>query len=132
MKKWLEGWKYGVFLIILVVSALLIMDFNSRLTEFQRLSKQRNTVSAQVTSLAQTESSLKTQIAYATSAAGVMQWAYEDGHWVREGDNLVVPVSPGNSTPAPTPTTIVTAAPMSNWQLWLTLFVDPGSPVNAK
>ena len=128
MKHWLEGWKYGAFLIILVVSALLVMDFNSRLTEFQRLSKQRNTVSAQVTSLAQTQSSLETQIAYATSPGGVMQWAYEDGHWVRSGDKLVVPVSPGNSTLAPIPTTVVAAQPMTNWQLWLTLFVDPSSP----
>jgi hypothetical protein len=128
MKRWLEGWKYAAFLIILVVSALLIMDFNSRLAEFQRLSRQRTTVSAQVTSLAQTESTLKTQIAYATSPVGVMQWAYVDGHWVREGDHIVVPVSPGGSTPEPTPTIIVTAQPMSNWQLWLTLFMDPASP----
>jgi hypothetical protein len=128
MKKMLEGWKYGAFLVILVAAALLIMDFNSRLSEFQRLSKERNTVSAQVTSLAQTEASLKTQIAYATSPAGVLQWAYEDGHWVREGDNLVVPVSPGDVTPAPTPTVVVTTATVSNWQLWLTLFVDPASP----
>jgi hypothetical protein len=128
MKNWLEGWKYAAFLTILVVSALLIMDFNSRLAEYRRLSKQRDAVSAQVTSLAQTESSLKTQIAYATSPAGVMEWAYEDGHWVRQGDKLVVPVSPGGSTPAPTPTVAVTPAPLANWQLWLTLFVDTQTP----
>jgi hypothetical protein len=128
MKKWLEGWKYGALLIILVVSALMIMEFNSRLSEFQRLSKQRKTVSAQVTSLAQTETILNTQLAYATSPAGVMQWAYEDGRWVQKGDHLVVPLSSGDVTPEPTPTTVVTAEPMSNWQLWLTLFMDARSP----
>lgn len=128
MKRWLEGWKYAAFLTILVVSALLIMDFNGRLAEYRRLSTQRNAVGAQVTSLAQTESNLMTQIAYATSEAGVMQWAYEDGHWVRPGDSLVVPVSPGKSTPVPTPTVVVTPAPLANWQLWLTLFVDPQTP----
>jgi hypothetical protein len=124
MKRWLEGWKYAAFLTVLVVSALLIMDFNGRLAEYRRLSTQRKSVSAQVTSLAQTESSLRTQIAYATSDVGVMQWAYEDGHWVRRGDVLVVPVSPGKSPPAPTPTVVVTQEPLTNWQLWLTLFVD--------
>jgi hypothetical protein len=125
MKRWLEGWKYAAFLTILVVSALLVMDFNSRLSEYRRLSTQRDSVSGQVTELAQTESSLQTQIAYATSEAGVMQWAYEDGHWVRQGDNLVVPISSGGSTPTPRPTPEVTPTPLSNWQLWMTLFVDP-------
>ena len=128
MKRWLEGWKYAAFLVILVASALLIMDFNGRLAEYKRLSAQRNSVSVQVTSLAQTQANLETQLAYATSPAGVMQWAYEDGHWVRQGDNLVVPVSPGNSTPEPIPTVEVTPAPLANWQLWLTLFVDPQTP----
>jgi hypothetical protein len=128
MKRWLEGWKYAAFLTVLVISALMIMDFNNRFSEYRRLSSQRDSVSAQVTSLAQTESTLKTQIAYATSPAGVMQWAYEDGHWVRQGDNLVVPISPGGSTPVPKPTPVATAAPLANWQLWLTLFVDTGSP----
>ncbi len=125
MKRWLEGWKYAAFLVILVVSALLIMDFNSRLLEYKRLSSQRDAVSVQVTSLAQTQASLQTQIAYATSPVGVLQWAYEDGHWVRAGDSLVVPVSPGGSTPTPRPTPVITPTPMSNWQLWMTLFVDP-------
>ena len=124
----LEGWRYGALLVILVVSALMIMDFNSRLSEFQRLSKQRKSVSAEVTSLSQTESSLNTQLEYATSKAGVMQWAYEDGHWVQSGDHLVVPISSGEVTPEPTPTIIVTAEPMSNWQLWMSLFVDARSP----
>ncbi len=124
MKRWLEGWKYAAFLTILVVSALMIMDFNSRLAEFKRLSTQRDSVSVQVTSLAQTESSLQTQIAYATSEAGVWEWAYENGKWVRKGDVLVVPVSPGKSTPVPKPTEVITPTPMSNWQLWMTLFVD--------
>ena len=125
MKRWLEGWKYAAFLTILVVSALMIMDFNSRLAEYKRLSTQRDSVSVQVTSLAQTETNLQTQIAYATSRAGVRQWAYEDGHWVQQGDNLVVPISPKQSTPAPKPTAVITPTPMSNWQLWMTLFVDP-------
>jgi len=125
MKRWLEGWKYVAFLTILVVSALMIMDFNSRLAEYKRLSTQRDAVSVQVTNLAETESSLQTQIAYATSESGVMEWAYEDGHWVRQGDMLVVPISPKQSTPVPKPTVVITPTPMSNWQLWMTLFVDP-------
>ena len=125
MTRWLQGWKYILIVVGLVVLALLIMDFNSRMEEWRSLTVQKENISAQVTSLAATNAYLENQIAYATSPAGVMEWAYQDGHWVRSEDYLVVPISPdGGSEPAPAPAPVIVREPVENWQLWVSLFFD--------
>jgi hypothetical protein len=125
MIRWLQGWKYILIVVGLVVLAFLIMDFNSRMEEWRRLTVQKEIVSAQVTSLQATNAYLENQIVYATSPAGVMEWAYQDGHWVRSDDYLVVPISPdGGSGPASESLPIVVREPVENWQLWVSLFFD--------
>lgn len=108
----------------LIFLAYMVMDFNSRMAELRSLSVQKERVGAQVTGLERTQQALRTQIAYATSDAAVVDWAYEEGHLVRPGDNPVVPVPPLGSTPAPTPTQVVERPVVNNWQMWLWLFVD--------
>jgi hypothetical protein len=124
MKSGISLWKHGLLALSLAVMVLLIIDFNSRMGEWRRLSLQSDSEGARVTAQLETQSSLETSIAIATSPAGVLEWAYQDGHWVRPGDVLVVPLEqPGSilqTTPAPTPTPRV----VSNWQLWLALFFD--------
>jgi cell division protein FtsB len=122
-RQWL-GWKYAMLVIGLVILALLVMDFNNRMADLRRLSDQRQVVAAQVAELEQTKVSLETQIAYATSEGAVRQWAYQEGRWVQQGDVLVVPVSPAESTPAPQATLTPTPQPGSNWKIWLSLFFD--------
>jgi hypothetical protein len=125
MIRWLQSWKYILVVVGLVVLSLLIMDFNSRMEEWRRLTVQKENVSAQATSLAATDAYLERQIAYATSPAGVMEWAYQDGHWVRSDDYLVVPISPdGGSEPAAEAAPIIVREPVENWQLWVSLFFD--------
>jgi hypothetical protein len=124
MKSGISLWKHGLLALALAVMALLIIDFNSRMGEWRRLSLQRESVSAQVTAQLETQHFLETRIAHATSPAGVSEWAYQDGHWVKDGDVMVVPLEqPGElfaTTPVPTSTPHV----VSNWQLWLSLFFD--------
>jgi cell division protein FtsB len=122
-RQWL-GWKYALLVIGLVILVLLVMDFNNRMAELRRLSDQREVVAAEVAALEQTRISLETQIAYATSEGAVMQWAYQEGRWVQQGDVLVVPVSPGESTPVPQAMLSPTPQPESNWKIWLSLFFD--------
>jgi cell division protein FtsB len=118
------SWKYAVTIVGVLIMAYLVMDFNSRTADLRRLTVQKEQVSGQVTQLARTQDTLKTQIAYATSDAAVVDWAYEEGNMVRAGDNPVVPVAPPGSTPAPTPTPAVERPVVSNWQMWMWLFVD--------
>jgi len=124
MKRPKFSWKYAVLIISVVLLAYLVMDFNNRMSNLRALSAEKERVAAQVTSLEQDHRRLETQIAYATSEPAVVQWAYEDGRLVQSGDNPVIPLPPGQSTPVPTPTPVVTRPVVDNWQVWLWLFVD--------
>ena len=111
------------------ILVLLVMDFNSRMAELRRLTAEKQDVSARVTSLVETQVSLQTQVAYATSEAAVYYWAYNFEHLGKQGDILVVPIQQPGSLPQPTPTPAVTPEIIRNWQVWLSLFVD--QPVHA-
>ena len=108
----------------LVLLVYLVTDFNSRTAELRRLEMQIENVAAEATQAVQAQQLLTTQIAYATSEPAVREWAYEEGHMVKPGDNPVVPVQASGSTPVPTPAPEVVQKPLSNWQMWLLLFVD--------
>jgi hypothetical protein len=120
---WL-GWKYALLVIGLVVLTLLVMDFNNRMAELRRLSDKREDVSVEATGLMQTQVHLETQIAYATSEAAVVKWAYEEGHMVREGENLVIPLEYPGFTPEVTVIPTATPEPESNLQIWFSLFLE--------
>ena len=124
MNKLGKGWKPAVMVIGFAVLVLLVMDFNNRMAELRRLSAEKDNVSARVTSLVQTQQSLETQVAYATSEAAVYYWAYNYERLGKEGDILVVPIQAAGGVPQPTPTPVVTAEVIQNWQVWLSLFVD--------
>jgi hypothetical protein len=107
----------GIFILILVV-----IEFNTRLEELNRLNDQRDEVRALATQAMQTQVALHTQVAYAGSTAAVNEWARTEGHYAKEGEQPVIPVSqPGSepvivATPPPIPT------PMQNWEVWWNLF----------
>ncbi len=127
--KWLiKNWKYILLVVGLAVLITLIMDFNSRMSEYRRLGVQQKEVSSELQAAEDQQASLRTQIAYATSDAAVEEWAYEEGHMARSGDKVVVPLAPPGSTPEPTPTPRVLPKSVSNWQLWYSLFVDQPVP----
>jgi hypothetical protein len=116
---------------LIVVIILLMAEFNNRMTELNRLTVQRNRAAGQITSLVQTQISLETQIAVATSVAAVEEWAYEEGRLVRPGDNPVVPLASGEEDSS----TSVPSVPLEsdnvveNWEVWIALFFDvEGTP----
>jgi hypothetical protein len=111
------------FVIAAIILFFLVMDLNNRLSELTRLSAQRDDAQQVVDDLELTLGVLNTQIAYATSEGAVEQWAYEEGHMVRQGENLVIPLQPAGATQEPL--VVETAAPqsISNWDVWLALFL---------
>jgi hypothetical protein len=124
MKRTWLGWKYALLVIGLVVLSLLVMDFNNRMVELRRLSDKREDVAIEATDLMYTQVYLETQIAYATSEAAVNEWAYEEGHMVREGENLVIPLEYPGFTPEVTFVPTTTPEPESNFQIWFSLFLE--------
>ncbi len=107
-----------------VVLFFLVMDLNSRLNELNRLSEQRGHSATQVAVLQSTLNNLETQMYYSTSVSAVEQWAYEEGHMSRPGDNVIIPVAPPGSTPAPVFEPTPTPQPVSNWDIWMALILN--------
>lgn len=124
MKRTWLGWKYALLVIGLVVLTLLVMDFNNRMAGLRRLSDKREDVAIEGTDLMHTQVYLETQIAFATSEAAVNEWAYEEGHMVREGENLVIPLEYPGFTPKVTIIPTATPEPESNLQIWFSLFLE--------
>lgn len=124
MKRTWLGWKYALIVIGLVVLTLLVMDFNNRMAAQRKLSDKREDVAAEATDLRQTQVYLETQLAFATSEAAVNEWAYEEGHMVREGENLVIPLEYPGFTPEVTIIPTATPEPETNFQIWLSLFLE--------
>jgi hypothetical protein len=109
----------GIFVLI-----LLVIEFNSRLEELNRLNDQRDETRAVATQAAQTQMALQTQVAYASSTAAVDEWARTEGHYVLEGDQPVIPLVQPGSEPVIVATAQPTPTPMQNWEVWLGLFFD--------
>jgi cell division protein FtsB len=109
----------GIFILI-----LLVIEFNSRLEELNQLNEQRNEVRAVATQSMQTQMVLQTQVAYAASTAAVEKWARTEGHYVKEGEQAVIPVGQPGSEPVTVSTPIPIPTPMQNWEVWWKLFFD--------
>jgi len=106
----------------LLVLALLVIEFNTRLDELNQLNVERERVRAMATQSMQTQIALQTEVAYAQSDQAAEEWARSEGHYILPGDRPVVPIGePGaeplvDYTPTPVPT------PLPNWQVWWNLF----------
>ncbi len=110
---------FSIFVLILVV-----IEFNSRLEELNRLNDQRDEIRVMATQAIQTQMALQTQVAYANSTAAVDEWARTEGHYVLEGDQPVIPVVQPGSEPVIAPTALPVPTPMQNWEVWWSLFFD--------
>lgn len=110
------------YVIAAVILFFLVMDLNNRLSELSRLTAQKNSAETVVANLNQTVVVLSTQISYATSQAAVEEWAYEEGHMVRSGENLIIPLEPKGATQAPLVVQTVEPTQVNNWEIWKALF----------
>ena len=120
--------RYVILVVSLVLLSYLVMEFNGRTAELNRLRGEREAVNARLESKQATQAALKAEIAYASSDAAAMKWGYEN-HMARPGDNVVVPVQALEVTPTPAPRPVVITLEVSNPQRWLSLFIDqPGGP----
>ncbi|MCX6058214.1 MAG: septum formation initiator family protein [Chloroflexi bacterium] len=110
--------RIAIFLVII----FLVIGFNSRVHELNQLNSQRDEVRTAATESKQTEEALNAQVVYAASTEAVEKWARTEGHYIKEGEQPMIPISqPGSepvivATPTPVPT------PMPNWQEWWNLF----------
>ncbi len=121
MKNFHVNWKQFAVLGAFVVLFFLLMDFNGRINELNRLNSELARMETQVQGNKSTESGLEEQIQYATSDAAVNEYARNNG-LVQNGEKLIVPL--GNSTAVPPTILEPTPTPVrvSNREIWWALF----------
>ena len=105
--------------------ALLVIEFNSRMTELNELTAESEIVEKQLEGRIETKTALEEQIAFATSDAAVIRWAHEDGHMVKPGEFPVIPIQSVQITPTPIPEPEIIPTQISNIEKWLSLFIEP-------
>ena len=113
--------RIAMFAVIFIL-ILVIIDFNNRLEELDRLQKQDGILQTQATQGMQTYTALQTQVAYATSDQAVEDWARQDGHYSQPGDQAIIPVGSAGSAPVQQSEATPSPTPIPNWQIWWSLF----------
>lgn len=111
-----------ILIAAIVVVGFMLMDLNTRLMELSRISEQRELVQTDVNSLISTRVGLETEMAYAESDKAVEEWARQDAHMARPGDNVIIPLPPQGVTPVPPPAPTITVKQYKNWEVWYMLF----------
>jgi cell division protein FtsB len=122
MKALWEARKKIIGVTAIALLMLMMTSLNSRLSEYFRLSGERDKLSTSVSSLYATRAALETQVAYATSDQAVEDWARNEAHMSRPGDQVIVPIAPVVITAAPTVVTTLTVRSVENWEVWWALF----------
>ncbi len=106
----------------IVLVGYMLMDLNTRLMELSRITEQRELVQTDVSGLVATRAALETDMAYAESDNAVEEWARQDAHMARPGDNVIIPLPPQGVTPVPPPAPTLTVKQWKNWEVWYMLF----------
>jgi hypothetical protein len=114
-------WRLILMALGLLLAVVLLIDFNRRMEELNRLTTNLALVHAEGTAVMQTKEGLLAQVAYATSEDAVMKWAYQN-KMVRPGEHLVVPVPDGSVTETPEPPPVTQKESPPNWRIWWELF----------
>jgi cell division protein FtsB len=113
-----------ITIVAIVLFIFLMLDLNSRLSDLNNLSNERDALAVEVAVLQSTQASNETQIAYVQSDKAIEDWAYSDGRMVRNGEKLIVPKGPKNITPQVTATPQPTPSLVENWDIWWALFTS--------
>lgn len=107
----------------LVVLILVMLNLNSRLSEYYRLSAQRDSLKTEVAYMTATLQSLQIRVTYANSDQAAEDYA-RSAHMVRTGEVLVVPLTPVGFTPVVGQEVTPTTQPVQSWEVWWALFFE--------
>ncbi len=112
-----------VFLIAgILFFTLVIVEFNSRLEELDRLNRQVILTRAEATQAALTQAALQAQVAQAGSDQVVEEQARSEGHMIQDGDHPVIVLGDEGKTPLENPEPTPIPTPKPNWQKWWHLY----------
>jgi len=122
MKNFPIDWR-RVFLIAgILFLTLIIVEFNSRLEQLDKLNRQVNITRAEATQVARTQLALETKVANANSDQVIEEQARSEGHMIKEGDQPVVIMGDESTNPVEHAEPILPSSTKPNWQKWWDLY----------
>ncbi len=121
LKRIKRQWVYIVLLFILFI---MVLGLNSRLSEYLRLSSQKDEMDERIIRLESTRIALETQIAYADSDKSVEEWARTYERKVLPGDQVIIPLPLGDITQEVNYLATPNPGNLENWQIWWDLFFE--------
>jgi cell division protein FtsB len=122
MPKFSIDWRRVAILVGVAFLVVILIDFNARLEELDKLNKQVEIVRAEATQVAQTQMALETKVEYATSDQASEDYARGEGHMKQEGDFVMVIIGSDDAPTLETAEPAQSPTPKPNWQLWWDLF----------
>jgi hypothetical protein len=122
MKKLGYDKKQITIVILIIIFFFMLLGLNSRLSELFRLSDQQSIMQTKVIALKNTDITLYTQIAIATSDLAVEAWARDQGHMAQPGDAVIIPLQPSYATQGTFLQPTQTPSSIEKWQIWWDLF----------
>jgi cell division protein FtsB len=108
-------------ILAIILGILLLGDLNQRMADARRLEQDTRGLQTEVAGLEAQAARLATQVVQATSESLVEEWARREGKMVREGEHLIVPISPAGTAVAPALAPTPLPAPPSRWEVWWAL-----------
>jgi cell division protein FtsB len=103
---------------VIALLVLMMLDFNNRTRNMYALEAQKVMLETRQVQLQQTQDKLEAQIAYATSAQALEEWAREKNKQINSGDIPIILSAPENITPTPTPQPTQQTVNFTNWEIW--------------
>ena len=124
MPRLVQSKRQWIYIFLSLIVFILMLGLNSSLSEYFRLSSQKNEMTERIVKLESTQIAIETQIAYAKSDKAVEEWARTYAKQVLPGDELIVPLPEENNNPRVNYLAEPTPDNSENWQIWWKLFFE--------
>ena len=115
-------WRRVALIAGVLFLVVLIVDFNARLEELNRLNRQAEITRLEATQAGLTQIAYQTQIANANSGKMIEEEARSNASMIQDGDHPVVVLGDGSETPLEIPEPSPVPTPKPNWQVWWDLY----------
>ena len=115
-------WRRVALIAGVLFLVVVIVDFNSRLEELDRLNRQAEITRAEATHAALTKVAYETLVANATSEQVVEGEARSNAGMILEGDHPVVVLGDEGEPTLENPVSTPVPTPKPKWQLWWDLY----------
>ena len=109
--------------VLLVLGALILGDLNQRMADARRLEHEAALLEVELQELEEDVARLEEEIVIANTEEYIERWAHEEAKWVRQGETLVILVSPEPEEPIFGPPAEPDASVLSNLDVWLKLLL---------